>query len=103
MTKVIIEVNTLQDNDLVGNVVYSKAGRDKGNYYIIVGVVDSNYVLLADGKCKKIQKPKKKKIKHLQLTNEVAYDIKESVVNKSYDSDSKIRKFLKPKGIVKEV
>lgn len=103
MTKVIIEVNILQDNDLVGNVVYSKAGRDKSNYYIIVGVVDSNYVLLADGKCKKIQKPKKKKIKHLQLTNEVAYDIKESVVNKSYDSDSKIRKFLKPKGIVKEV
>lgn len=103
MTKVIIEVNILQDNDLVGNVVYSKAGRDKGNYYIVVGVVDSNYVLLADGKCKKIQKPKKKKIKHLQLTNEVAYDIKESVVNKSYDSDSKIRKFLKPKGIVKEV
>ncbi|WP_242865981.1 KOW domain-containing RNA-binding protein [Desnuesiella massiliensis] len=103
MTKVIIEVNILQDNDLVGNVVYSKAGRDEGNYYIIVGVVDSNYVLLADGKCKKIQKPKKKKIKHLQLTNEVAYDIKESVVNKSYDSDSKIRKFLKPKGIVKEV
>lgn len=103
MTKVIIEVNILQDNDLVGNVVYSKAGRDKGNYYVIVGVVDSNYVLLADGKCKTIQKPKKKKNKHLQLTNEVAYDIKESVVNKCYDSDSKIRKFLKPKGIVKEV
>ena len=42
MTKVIIEVKNLQDNDLLGKVVISKAGRDTGDYYIVIEQVDDN-------------------------------------------------------------
>ena len=36
MTKVIIEVKNLQNNDLIGKVVLSIAGRDKDHYYVVV-------------------------------------------------------------------
>lgn len=48
------------------NIVLSTAGRDKGNYYVVVGI-SNNRVLVADGKYKTIEKPKQKNIKHLQL------------------------------------
>lgn len=48
------------------DIVMSVAGRDKGNYYMVVGI-DNQRVLVADGKCKTIEKPKQKNIKHLQL------------------------------------
>lgn len=50
----------------VSNIVLSTAGRDKGTYYVVVGT-NQNKVLVADGKCKTIEKPKQKNIKHLQL------------------------------------
>lgn len=50
----------------VNDIVLSIAGRDKGNYYVVVGL-DKDKVLVADGKYKTIEKPKKKNIKHLQL------------------------------------
>ena len=43
-------------------------GRDKGLYFIVVGV-EENYVYLVDGSVRKVDKPKKKKIKHIELTN----------------------------------
>lgn len=51
----------------VGRVCLSRAGRDRGRYFVITEVVDSNYVLIADGVVRKLNKPKKKKIKHLSL------------------------------------
>lgn len=51
-----------------GKVVISKSGRDKGNLFVIVEVED-NYVYIANGKLRKIENPKKKNIKHIQLTN----------------------------------
>lgn len=57
-----------------GQVVISKAGRDKGNYYIVMEV-EEDYVLLADGVSKRLDHLKKKKIKHLQPTNDVINEI----------------------------
>ncbi len=34
---------------VIGRVVYSKAGRDKGKILIVVGIIDENFVLAADG------------------------------------------------------
>ncbi len=43
----------------VGQVVYSKSGRDKG-YAFIATSVEGDYCLLVDGKLHKLAKPKKK-------------------------------------------
>lgn len=51
---------------LNGSIAVSLAGRDKGRVFIIVGVLDENHVLIADGRKRKIEKPKRKKLKHLR-------------------------------------
>ncbi len=49
----------------IGQVVYSKAGRDSGRYYAVVGIVDDSRVLIADGDLRRIKKAKLKNVKHL--------------------------------------
>ena len=56
-------------DELTGRLVFSKSGRDKGTAYILVGISRQGFFLLADGKLRKIEKPKLKNPKHVQLTN----------------------------------
>ena len=62
MTKVIFEVDKLQETDLIGRLVTSNAGRDTGKSYIVIGLVD-DHLLVANGATKTIEMPKKNKIK----------------------------------------
>ena len=59
----------------VGRVCISKCGRDRGKVLVIKEIVDEHYVLVADGALRKVDKPKKKKLKHLLLKPEVAVSI----------------------------
>jgi len=74
--------------------VYSKAGRDKGKAFVVVGVIDDNNVYLADGDIRKIEKPKKKKIKHLETTDYFSLDLIEKLKNKQKITNSEIKKAL---------
>ena len=51
-----------------GQIVKSISGRDKGRYFIVIKICPDDMVLISDGTLRKIQKPKLKKIKHLELT-----------------------------------
>ena len=102
MAKVIIEVKSLQNNDLIGKLVISNCGRDKDQLYVIIDSIDDNYYLLSNGKTKTIQMPKKKKLKHFTILEDVADDIKVSLFSDDKGTDLKIKRFLKLKGIVKE-
>lgn len=48
-----------------GRLVLSKQGRDAKRPFIILEVVDADYVLMADGDLRKLSRPKRKKVKHL--------------------------------------
>ncbi len=72
----------------------STRGRDKGRYFIIVNV-EENYVYLVDGAVRKVDKPKKKKIKHIELTSFNANVIAEKVKNKHKMTNQDIKKALK--------
>ena len=50
----------------VGQLVRSRAGRDQGRFFMVSALVDSEYVHLVDGQLRKMEKPKKKKRKHLE-------------------------------------
>ena len=102
MTKVIIEVKNLQNNDLIGKVVLSICGRDKDHYYVIVKKLNDDYYLLSNGRTKTIQMPKKKKLKHFNVLEDVNDEINASVISQDRGADLKIKKFIKEKGIVKE-
>ena len=51
---------------MIGFLASSKAGHDKDKIYVIMKE-DCEYVWLADGKCKTVEKPKKKRKKHIQI------------------------------------
>jgi len=76
----------------VGQIVFSKRGRDKGAAFIILSV-EGEYIYLADGKTRQKDKPKKKKLKHVQPTNTISSAIVTAVGNgRLLDSD--LRKAL---------
>lgn len=50
---------------MIGQFAVSKAGHDKGVLYV-VAAQEGEYVFLCDGRTKTQDKPKKKKVKHIQ-------------------------------------
>ena len=50
----------------VGDIVYSKNGRDKEVYFVIMSIEDG-YAYISNGSSRKSDKPKKKKLKHLEF------------------------------------
>ena len=52
----------------IGQVVCSVSGHDKGIFMVVVGQ-DNKVLLVCDGKHHRIEKPKRKNIKHLRFTS----------------------------------
>ena len=46
------------------NIVRSDAGRDKGKLFVVLAV-EGEFLLLADGKSRKVENPKRKKRRHV--------------------------------------
>ena len=80
---------------VVGDLVVSTAGHDMGQFYVIVDIIDKNYVALADGKNKPITSPKKKKIKHILSLACRDVDFAQKISKKDADSNAYIKKILK--------
>ncbi len=55
---------------MVGRIVCSKAGRDKGHLMVAVES-NADYVLVCDGKERPLERPKRKNAKHLHITSTV--------------------------------
>lgn len=53
-----------------GQIAKSISGHDKGLFFVVIGF-DGGFALIADGKCRKAEKPKRKSLKHLRMTNTV--------------------------------
>ena len=49
----------------ISDVVISTAGRDAGSCFYVIGM-EGAYVFLADGKGRTLDKPKRKKLKHIE-------------------------------------
>lgn len=54
-----------------GLVVRSLRGHDKGGFFVVLEC-DSTFALICDGKRRTLEKPKKKKLMHLAVTNTAA-------------------------------
>lgn len=77
-----------------GVVAVSKAGRDAGKYFVILEVQDDQHVLIADGELRKVDKPKRKKLKHLWIRPYVAESVRECLKEQKLLMDSDLRKAL---------
>lgn len=80
----------------IGQLVRSRAGRDKGKLFLILDVLDDEYVLVVDGKVRKIDRPKKKKLKHLVFYNTTIDKFRENIENDHKMNNAFIRKLIEP-------
>lgn len=70
----------------LGTIVYSKSGHDAHRFYVVVDRSEG-WVYIADGKRRKLEKPKRKNPRHLAKT---ARQVELSEV----DTDQKLRRLL---------
>ncbi|MGB4682778.1 MAG: RNA-binding protein [Firmicutes bacterium] len=75
-----------------GQLVRSKAGRDKGKHYLVIKVNSPREVLLADGRSRPLSRPKKKNVIHLQRYSRWV-DIEE-LIRRQKLTDSQVIKFI---------
>lgn len=81
-------------NDLqYGQIVKSKAGRDKDKIFVIINI-KGEYVYLADGNLRRVENPKMKKLKHVQPTNNIIQIIKDKLENDKKVTNVEIRRHL---------
>jgi len=76
----------------LGELVSSKAGRDTGRKLVIVGIIDEKFVLVSDGDLRKIEKPKKKKIKHVESCGIIIDSLNKKLENNMKVTNAEIRK-----------
>ncbi len=76
----------------VGQLVRSKAGRDKGSDFIVIKV-ENGHVYVADGRMRRLENPKKKKFRHVQGSYTVSEDIAEQLADGTLEN-YKIRNIL---------
>ena len=58
-----------------GQLVRSRAGRDKGQYYLVLADSEDGFVWLADGRKRPAGDLKRKNVRHLQPVRKVAADL----------------------------
>ena len=75
------------------SLVISKAGRDQGQLFY-VSDADEQYVYLADGKSRRLEKPKRKKRKHIEQIPRTESRIAEKIRNGEKVLNSELRKEL---------
>ncbi len=80
----------------IGQVVKSKAGRDKDRIFLVLNIVDDHHVLIIDGDLRKLDSPKLKKIKHLVVYKAIVPELKYKIDNKKRLNNAFIRKILEP-------
>ena len=75
------------------DIVKSTAGRDKGKLFFVLGT-EEDFLLLADGKARKLESPKRKRRKHAVL--EARYDCRaaEKIRSGEKVTNSELRRTL---------
>ena len=75
------------------SLIVSKAGRDKGQLFFVIDA-DEQSVYLADGKSRRLEKPKRKKRKHIEQIPRTESRIAEKIRNGEKVLNSELRKEL---------
>ena len=77
----------------IADIVTSINGRDAGKRFIVIST-DDEYSMIADGKSRKYEKPKKKKNKHIKFDDKSDSFITDKLVGGTKLTNNEIRRFL---------
>ena len=79
----------------VGSIVRSLAGRDQGRLFVVIQELDSDFVTVANGKLRGMDRLKKKRRKHLKPTGSVVQELRDRLAAGETVEDHEIRSWLK--------
>lgn len=79
----------------LGQVVSSRAGRDRGKLFVVVALVDDRTVSVADGETRTIDRAKRKNLRHLTIHTHVARELGDRLASGEIPSDNELRRYLK--------
>jgi large subunit ribosomal protein L14e len=79
----------------IGRLAISTAGRDKGKIFMILDIIDKQYVYIVDGSLRTKDRAKKKKLKHLKLCPEVLRGIADKLREGARVFDAEIRSAIR--------
>ena len=75
------------------NIVRSDAGRDKGKLFVVLAV-EGEYLLLADGKSRKVESPQRKKRRHAVFFAAEETRVSEKIRSNEKVTNSELRRTL---------
>ena len=75
------------------DIVQSDAGRDKGKLFFVLDV-EGEYLLLADGKSRKVEAPKRKKRRHVLFVAADETRLSEKIKSEEKITNSELRRTL---------
>ena len=75
------------------DIILSLAGRDKGKLFYVIET-EENYVLIADGKGRKLENPKRKKLKHVRRVSRTETRVALKIRNGDKVLNSELRRDL---------
>ena len=75
------------------DIIISLAGRDQGKLFYVIDVED-NYVLIADGKGRKLENPKRKKLKHVRRVSRTETRVAAKLLHGDKVLNSELRRDL---------
>ena len=75
------------------NIVRSDAGRDKGKLFVVLAV-EGEYLLLSDGKSRKVESPKRKKRRHVLFVAADENRLSDKIKSEEKITNSELRRTL---------
>ena len=75
------------------DIIMSLAGRDQGQLFYVLDV-DEGFVLIADGKGRKLENPKRKKLKHVRRVSRTETRVAAKIRNGDKVLNSELRRDL---------
>ena len=75
------------------DIVISLAGRDEGKLFYVIDT-EENFVLIADGKGRKLENPKRKKLKHVRRVSRTETRVAVKIQNGDKVLNSELRRDL---------
>jgi len=81
----------------IADIVISLNGRDAGKRFIVIGT-DNEYSQIANGKGRRLEKPKRKKNKHLRFEGKASSAVSKKLLDGEKITNSELRKELSSEG-----
>ena len=75
------------------NIVTSTAGRDKGEVFFVLAT-EGDFLLLADGKRRRLESPKRKRTRHVQFVCESDSAVAEKIRSSEKITNSELRRAI---------